>query len=75
LLQNMLTIPMLSAQQAAGLQQAIAMLQAQASQEKEMQTWQTNQVTGWDYLRDLGSAGLQGAIGAGANALGAKLGA
>lgn len=74
MLNQLLTLPMLSAQQAMGIQAQLAQLQNSMNAEKEMATWQTNQVTGWDFMRDLGSAGLQGAIGAGSNWLGTKLG-
>lgn len=74
MLNQLLTLPMLSAQQAMGIQAQLQQLQNSMNAEKEMATWQTNQVTGWDFLRDLGSAGLQGAIGAGSNWLGGKLG-
>lgn len=74
MLNQLLTLPMLSAQQAMGIQAQLAQLQNSMNAEKEMATWQTNQVTGWDFMRDLGGAALQGGITAGSNALGKKLG-
>lgn len=74
MLQQLLQGP--AAQASAALQAKMqqALMEMQAAAQREMQTWQTNQVTGWDYLRDSGSAALQGGIGAGANAFGSWLG-
>lgn len=74
MLNQLLTLPMLSAQQAMGIQAQLAQLQNSMNAEKEMATWQTNQVTAWDFGRELLGAGAQGAITAGSNWLGGKLG-
>lgn len=74
MLTQLLTLPMLSAQQAMGIQAQLAQLQNSMNAEKEMATWQTNQATGWDFGREMLGAGIQGGITAGANALGKKLG-
>ena len=74
MLTQLLTLPMLSAQQAMGIQAQLAQLQNSMNAEKEMATWQTNQVTAYDFGREMLGAAIQGGAKAGSNALGKKLG-
>lgn len=68
MLTQLLTLPMLSAQQAMGIQAQLQQLQNNMNAEKEMATWERNQYTGWDALAELPGQVLQlgGRLGAAA---------
>jgi hypothetical protein len=70
MLNQLLTLPMLSAQQSMGIQAQLMQLENSMNAEKEMQTWQTNQITAYDFLREAAGAGVQAVAKAGGKALG-----